>query len=188
MTEESKIVRGCWISHPTIGDAVVTAVRSDGWLWTRTEAVSESTGDKVWSASAVLLVEATFLREPDDESRVILAKRGAYGTDLVDPREAEIDALREQLEDARTRLRAAEAQAEHFKAEGVFQERRAKRAEERAARLEEKFIVTKIDKVVVEVKLDDPDPDRVFSSFLPRMQALADKRIQPYEPEGDPES
>jgi hypothetical protein len=39
----------------------------------------------------------------------------------------------------------------------------------------------KIDKVVVEVKLDDPDPDRVFSSFLPKMVALADKRIQPYE-------
>jgi hypothetical protein len=39
----------------------------------------------------------------------------------------------------------------------------------------------KIDKVVVEVKLDDPDPDRVFSSFLPQMVALADKRRQAYD-------
>jgi hypothetical protein len=39
----------------------------------------------------------------------------------------------------------------------------------------------KIDKVVVEVKLDDPDPDRVFSTFLPKFVALADRRIQPYD-------
>jgi hypothetical protein len=138
MTEESKVVRGCWISHPTLGEAVVTAV-CDDWLWTRTETVSESTGDKVWPASAVLASEATFMRDPDDASRVILAKRGAYGTDLVDPREAEIEALRDQLDDARTRQRSAEAQAEHHKAEAVFQERRAKRAEERAARLEDQI-------------------------------------------------
>jgi hypothetical protein len=136
MTDEQGIVRGCWVSHPTIGDAVVTAVRDDGWLWIRYVAVSEW-DSKIWPASAVLASEATFLREPDDESRVILAKRGAYGTDLVDPRDVEVEALREQLADARTRQRSAEVQAEHHKAESVFQERRAKRAEERAARLED---------------------------------------------------
>jgi hypothetical protein len=183
MTEESKVVRGCWISHPTLGEAVVTAV-CDDWLWTRTETVSESTGDKVWPASAVLASEATFMRDPDDASRVILAKRGAYGTDLVDPREAEIEALRDQLDDARTRQRSAEAQAEHHKAEAVFQERRAKRAEERAARLEDRPAV----RVAFELRNEAIDPDRVFSSFLPKMVALADKRIQPYGPEGDTES
>ena len=39
----------------------------------------------------------------------------------------------------------------------------------------------KIDKVVVEVVLDDPDPDRIFGSFLPKMVALADKRVQAYD-------
>jgi hypothetical protein len=39
----------------------------------------------------------------------------------------------------------------------------------------------KIDKVVVEVKVDDPDPDRIFGSFLPKMVNLADKRVQAYE-------
>ena len=38
----------------------------------------------------------------------------------------------------------------------------------------------KIDKLVVEVKLD-ADPDRVFSQFLPRLAAMAERRIQPYE-------
>jgi hypothetical protein len=65
-------------------DAVVTAVRDDGWLWIRYETVSEATGDKIWPASGVRHSEATFLRGPDDASRVILAKRGAYGTDLVE--------------------------------------------------------------------------------------------------------
>jgi hypothetical protein len=142
MTDESRrIVRGCWVWAKGFGDAVVTAVRDDGWLWIRYVAVSEW-DSKIWPASAVLASEATFLRGPDDESRVILAKRGAYGTDLVDPRDAECEALREQLEDARARQRAAEVQAEHFKAEGVFQERRAQRAEERAARLEDQTRVS----------------------------------------------
>lgn len=39
----------------------------------------------------------------------------------------------------------------------------------------------KIDKVVVEVKLDDPDPDRLFASFLPKMVKLADARTQAYD-------
>jgi uncharacterized protein YhaN len=115
MTEESKVVRGCWVWAKGFGDAVVTAVRDDGWLWIRYVAVSEW-DSKIWPASAVLASEATFLRGPDDESRVILAKRGAYGTDLVDPRDAEIEALREQLEDARTRQRSVEAQAEQVRA------------------------------------------------------------------------
>jgi hypothetical protein len=139
MTDESRrIVRGCWVWAKGFGDAVVTAVRDDGWLWIRYVAVSEWDSE-IWPASAVLSSEATFLRDPDDASRVILAKRGAYGTDIVDPRDAQCEELREQLADARTRQRAAEAQAEHFKAEAVFQERRAKRAEERAARLEDQI-------------------------------------------------
>jgi hypothetical protein len=39
----------------------------------------------------------------------------------------------------------------------------------------------KIDKLVVEVKLDDPDPDRLFSQFIPRLAAMAERRVQPYE-------
>jgi hypothetical protein len=39
----------------------------------------------------------------------------------------------------------------------------------------------KIDKVVVEVDMRDPDPDRLFSQFIPKLEAMADRRIQPYE-------
>jgi hypothetical protein len=39
----------------------------------------------------------------------------------------------------------------------------------------------KIDKVVVEVDMRDPDPDRLFSTFIPKLEAMADRRVQPYE-------
>ena len=39
----------------------------------------------------------------------------------------------------------------------------------------------KIDKVVVEVDMRDPDPDRLFSQFIPKLENMADRRVQPYE-------
>lgn len=39
----------------------------------------------------------------------------------------------------------------------------------------------KIDKVVVEVDMRDPDPDRLFAQFIPKMEKMADRRVQPYE-------
>ncbi len=39
----------------------------------------------------------------------------------------------------------------------------------------------KIDKVVVEVDMRDDDPDRLFASFIPKLEKMADRRIQPYE-------
>lgn len=39
----------------------------------------------------------------------------------------------------------------------------------------------KIDKVVVEVDMRDPDPDRLFSQFIPKLEKMADRRVQPYE-------
>ena len=39
----------------------------------------------------------------------------------------------------------------------------------------------KIDKVVVEVDMRDPDPDRLFSQFIPKLEKMADRRVQPYD-------
>lgn len=39
----------------------------------------------------------------------------------------------------------------------------------------------KIDKVVVEVDMRDPDPDRLFAQFIPKLEKMADRRVQPYE-------
>lgn len=39
----------------------------------------------------------------------------------------------------------------------------------------------KIGKVVVEMDMRDPDPDRLMAGFIPRLEAMADKRVQPYD-------